>query len=162
VNFPETPHDYFSNHAGLLPPKTYYWRIFTMAQKSMITKPVAAAVGVAFVSSLAASATVMAADNPFEATDLDNGYMLAGGEKAEEGKCGEGKCGGEKDAEGKCGGEKAEEGKCGEGKCGGEKAEEGKCGGEKAEEGKCGGEKAEEGKCGGEKAEEGKCGGDKH
>ncbi len=127
-----------------------------MAEKSMFTKPVAAAVGVAFVSSLAASTTAMAADNPFEATDLDNGYMLAGGEKDAEGTCGEGKDG-EKDAEGKCGGEKAEEGKCGEGKCGGEKAEEGKCGGEKAEEGKCGGEKAEEGKCG-----EGKCGGDNH
>jgi uncharacterized low-complexity protein len=31
----------------------------------------------------------------------------------------------------KRGGEKAEEGKCGEGKCGGDKAEEGKCGGDK-------------------------------
>ena len=112
-----------------------------MAEKSMITTPVAAAVGVAFVSSLAVSTTAAASENPFEAADLDNGYMLAGGEKAEECKCGEGKCGGEKAEEGKCGGEKAEEGKCGEGKCGGEKAEEGKCGGEKAEEGKCGGDK---------------------
>ena len=44
----------------------------------------------------------------------------------EEGKCGEGKCGGDK---------AKEEGKCGEGKCGGDKTEaEGKCG-----EGKCGG-----------------------
>jgi uncharacterized low-complexity protein len=114
-----------------------------MAEKTIITKPVAAAVGVAFVSSLAASASAVAAENPFEVAELDDGYMLAGGHKGEEGKCGEGKCGGEK----------AEEGKCGEGKCGGEKAEEGKCG-----EGKCGGEKAEEGKCGGEKGEEGKCG----
>jgi uncharacterized low-complexity protein len=116
-----------------------------MAEKNIITKPVAAAVGVAFVSSLAASTTAVAADNPFETADLDQGYMLADGHKGEEGKCGEGKCGGEKAEEGKCGGEKAEEGKCGEGKCGGEKAEEGKCG-----EGKCGGEKAEEGKCGGD------------
>ena len=92
-----------------------------MAEKSNFTKPVAAAVGVAFVSSLAASTTAMAADNPFEAADLDTGYMLAGDDKAEEGKCGEGKCGGDK----------AEEGKCGEGKCGCDKAEEGKCGGEK-------------------------------
>ncbi len=128
-----------------------------MSDKSMMTKPLAAAVGVAFVSSMAASTTAVAADNPFEATDLDNGYMLAGGHKAEEGKCGEGKCGGEKAEEGTSVGEKAEEGKCGEGKCGGEKAEEGTCGGEKAEEGTCGGEKAEEGKCG-----EGKCGGDNH
>jgi len=70
-------------------------------------------------------------------TELDEGYEATA--KAEtEGKCGEGKCGGEghdkADGEGKCG-----EGKCGEGKCGGEghdKAEgEGKCG-----EGKCGAE----------------------
>ncbi len=81
-----------------------------MADKSLITKPVAAAVGVAFVSSLAASTAAVAAENPFEASDLDNGYMLAGGDKGEEGKCGEGKCGGDK----------AEEGKCGEGKCGGD------------------------------------------
>ena len=93
-----------------------------MSNKSIMTKPVAAAVGVAFVSSMAASTVAVAGDNPFEASELDNGYMLAGGhEKGEEGKCGEGKCGGEK----------AEEGKCGEGKCGGEKAEEGKCGGDK-------------------------------
>ena len=45
-----------------------------------------------------------------------------------EGKCGEGKCGGDK---------AKKEGKCGEGKCGGDKAKkEGKCG-----EGKCGGGK---------------------
>jgi uncharacterized low-complexity protein len=72
-----------------------------------------------------------------------DGFISANEMKAtHEGKCGEGKCGGEK---------KAGEGKCGEGKCGGEKkAGEGKCG-----EGKCGGEKkAGEGKCG-----EGKCGG---
>ena len=114
-----------------------------MAEKNLMTKPVAAAVGVAFVSSFAASASAVAAENPFEATDLDSGYLLAGGHKGEEGKCGEGKCGGEA---------KHDEGKCGEGKCGGEaKHDEGKCG-----EGKCGGEaKGEEGKCG-----EGKCGGD--
>jgi len=112
-----------------------------MSKNSIITKPVAAAVGVAFVSSLAASTTALAADNPFEAADLDNGYMLAGGDKTEEGKCGEGKCGGDKAEEGACGEGKAEEGKCGEGKCGGDKAEEGSCGGDKAEEGSCGGDK---------------------
>ena len=105
-----------------------------MSEKSFMTNPVAAAVGVAFVSSMAASTTAMAADNPFEATDLDNGYMLAGKDKAKEGTCGEGK---------------AKEGKCGEGKCGADKAAEGTCGEGKAKEGKCGGEKAEEGKCGG-------------
>lgn len=52
----------------------------------------------------------------------------------------EGKCGGDKGKNGQCGGNKivnkAKEGKCGEGKCGGDKAKEGKCG-----EGKCGGGK---------------------
>ena len=86
-----------------------------MTDKTMITKPVAAAVGVAFVSSLAVSTTAVADDNPFAMAELDSGYMLADSHKGEEGKCGE----------------KAEEGKCGEGKCGGEKAEEGKCGGDK-------------------------------
>ncbi|MEQ8859167.1 MAG: hypothetical protein RIC56_10990 [Pseudomonadales bacterium] len=78
----------------------------------------------------------------FKADVLDGGYMLAAAEKTHEGKCGEGKCGGDKSSD---------EGKCGEGKCGGDKSsEEGKCG-----EGKCGGNKTpEEGKCG-----EGKCGG---
>jgi uncharacterized low-complexity protein len=111
-----------------------------MSNKTAIIKPVAAIAGVAFVSSLAVSTTATAADNPFELSDLDAGYMLADGHKGEEGKCGEGKCGDDK----------GEEGKCGEGKCGtdGEKGEEGKCG-----EGKCGDEKGEEGKCG-----EGKCG----
>ena len=102
-----------------------------MTDKTMITKPVAAAVGVAFVSSLAVSTTAVADENPFAMDELDSGYMLAGSHEGKEGKCGEGKCGGEKAEEGKCGHEKAEEGKCGEGKCGGEKAEEGKCGGDK-------------------------------
>lgn len=93
-----------------------------MAEKYNVTKPVAAAVGVAFVSSLAASTTAVAADNPFEVADLDNGYMLAGGHKGEEGKCGEGKCGADKAKEGSCGEGKGEEGKCGEGKCGGKEA----------------------------------------
>ncbi len=100
-------------------------------------KPVSLAVGAAFLGSLTFGA--YAADGTgMQATDLAQGYMLVGDEKAkEEGKCGEGKCGGDK---------AKEEGKCGEGKCGGDKAkEEGKCG-----EGKCGGDKAkEEGKCGG-------------
>jgi uncharacterized low-complexity protein len=83
-----------------------------MSEKTMITKPLAAAIGAAFVSSLAVSTTAVAADNPFAMADLDSGYMLADGHKGEEGKCGEGKCG-EKGEEGKCG-EKGEEGSCGE------------------------------------------------
>ena len=76
-----------------------------MADKTIITKSVAAAVGVAFVSSLAASTA--AADNPFALAELDSGYLLAGDDKAEEGTCGE----------------KGEEGKCGEGKCGADEGE---------------------------------------
>ena len=102
-----------------------------MSKKSMSIKPIAAAVGVAFVTSMAVSSTALASDNPFEAADLESGYMLAG-DKDKEGKCGEGKCG-----EGKCGEDK-EEGKCGEGSCG-----EGSCGEEDGEEGACG-----EGSCG--------------
>lgn len=126
-------------------------------------KPLAIAFGAALVAG-AMTPTVNAEANPFNAEILSGGYDLANyhqhedGKADHEGKCGEGKCGGEKV-------EKAmEEGKCGEGKCGGEKLEkakkamkEGKCG-----EGKCGvekakdkiQEKAKEGKCG-----EGKCGG---
>jgi len=64
-----------------------------MAIKSKIVNPVAAVVGVAFVSSLAFSSIALADDNPFSTEDLDAGYQLAG-DKDKEGKCGEGKCGG--------------------------------------------------------------------
>jgi len=105
-------------------------------------KTLAAAVGAAFLATAAFSPLASAGENPFQLTELSNGYKVAG---AHEGKCGEGKCG-EKKA--------AHEGKCGEGKCGDSKAEgEGKCGESKAD----GESKSEgEGKCG-----EGKCG-DKH
>ncbi len=100
--------------------------------------PLAVALGTTFAISLASSPIVNAADNPFNMTDLGSGYMVAEegscGDKKEEGKCGEGKCG-DKKAEGSCGDKKAE-GKCGEGKCGDKKKEEGKCG-----EGKCGDKK---------------------
>ncbi len=89
-----------------------------MSDKGMIIKPLAAAIGVAFVTSIsisiAISSTALAADNPFAAADLDSGYLLAGDEAGTEGKCGEGKCGENKDGEGKCG----------EGKCGASPAEE--------------------------------------
>lgn len=64
--------------------------------------PVAATIGTTFAVSLAAAPIASAADNPFSLTEFSSGYQIA------EGKCGEGKCGGEKSAEGKCG-----EGKCG-------------------------------------------------
>ena len=72
-------------------------------------KPVAAAIGAALAGSLAMG-TATAADNPFGLSELGSGYMQLAGT---EGKCGEGKCGGEKAT--------STEGKCGEGKCGGKK-----------------------------------------
>ncbi|HMB60264.1 MAG TPA: hypothetical protein VKN35_10160 [Xanthomonadales bacterium] len=101
-----------------------------MSDKNLIIKPVAAAVGVAFLTSLAVSSTAIADDNPFAATDLDEGFLLAGDDGDEEGKCGEGKCGDDK----------GEDGSCGEGKCGDDKGEEGSCGEEHGEEGSCGGD----------------------
>ncbi|MEQ8258692.1 MAG: hypothetical protein RH947_00220 [Alcanivorax sp.] len=86
--------------------------------------PLAATLGAAFVAS-AMSIPAHAAENPFGATDLQSGYQLAGDHsKDAEGKCGEGKCGGDKKGEGSCGGDKK-----GEGSCGGDKKGEGSCGG---------------------------------
>lgn len=92
-------------------------------------KTLSLASGAALVLSVA-SATALADDNnPFGMTKLSEGYQIA----MDEGKCGEGKCGGSKakKSEGKCGGSKAEES---EGKCGGNKSKEteGKCGASKA------------------------------
>ncbi len=109
-----------------------------MSQKTTL-KPLTLALGAAFVTSLAGTPVANAAENPFAMSDLSSGYMVAEMDEnkmEKEGKCGEGKCGGDKTKK---------EGKCGEGKCGGDKAkkmEEGKCGGDKKmEEGKCGGDK---------------------
>lgn len=116
--------------------------------KTMI-KPVAAAVGFALAGSLSVANVANAAENPFGANQLSQGYLQLADAKMGEGKCGEGKCGGDMKAEAKSGADKMQA----EGKCGGEKMGEGKCGGEKmpaeamkAAEGKCG-----EGKCGGAK-----------
>ena len=101
--------------------------------KTSTLKPLAVAMGAAFVTSLATSPVANAAENPFAMSELSSGYMVA--DSHMEGKCGEGKCGGEK-------AKATKEGKCGEGKCGGDKAKaakEGKCG-----EGKCGGNKADD------------------
>ena len=87
-----------------------------MSKKSTL-KPLAVAMGAAFVTSLAGTNIANAAENPFAMSELSSGYMVA--------EMAEGKCGGEKKA--------AEEGKCGEGKCGAEKktTAEGKCGADK-------------------------------
>jgi uncharacterized low-complexity protein len=135
-------------------------------------KPLAIALGAAFVTSLAATPVANATANPFAMSELSSGYMVA---EMKEGKCGSGKVMDESKSssgmmmeEGKCGANKAKaaessdkakaEGKCGEAKCGGNKKmmEEGKCGGNKKmmEEGKCGGNKKmmEEGMSGGDAA----------
>jgi uncharacterized low-complexity protein len=106
--------------------------------KSNQIKPVSLALGTAFALSLG-SGVASADQNPFAMTELSSGYMVA---DKHEGKCGEGKCGGEKTREEMK--EKAMEGKCGEGKCGGDKAKEKAKEKAKDMEGKCG-----EGKCGG-------------
>ena len=76
-----------------------------MTQKSSM-KPLAFALSAAFATTLSSVNVANAANNPFAMTEISVGYMVA----AAEGKCGEGKCGGEKKA--------TTEGKCGEGKCG--------------------------------------------
>ncbi len=87
-----------------------------MSNKQVL-KPIALAVGIALAGSFAVVEAAQAdtGASPFAMTTLSTAYMLGEGE---------GSCGGDKDAEGSCGGdkeaeEKGDEGKCGEGKCGG-------------------------------------------
>ena len=89
--------------------------------KKIISKPLTIALGTALVGGLtaaAASAEVVADDNPFAMEELDSAQLIAGAH--EEGGCGEDKEGGDDDdgGEGSCGEDKGE-GSCGEGKCGG-------------------------------------------
>ncbi|MDP2108691.1 MAG: hypothetical protein Q8J67_06560 [Rhodocyclaceae bacterium] len=100
------------------------------------------ATSVAFAATAALS-PAMAADNPFGMAKLDGGYQLAQADKKVDGKCGEGKCGGDK-VKAKAD-DKKKDGKCGEGKCGAP-ATKGAKADTKMKDGKCG-----EGKCGGTK-----------
>jgi uncharacterized low-complexity protein len=92
------------------------------------------ALGAAIAGSLAAVSAAQA--SPFALTTLGSAYMAADGDpgaaKPEaEMKCGEGKCGGKKEAAG----DKAKgEMKCGEGKCGAKKEDEKKEGEKKPEQ----------------------------
>ncbi len=106
-------------------------------------KPVAAAVGTAFVASLASVGFADTSGELFVTEDLGSGYALLA-QADSEGKGGEGTCGQSadadaKDAEGGCGAKDAEGG-CGakdaEGGCGAKDAEGG-CGAKDAE-GACG------------------------
>jgi uncharacterized low-complexity protein len=69
-----------------------------MSKKSEF-KPLAAALGAVLASSIFTIPTASADENPFQMSELSSGYMVAGNE----GKCGEGKCGGMKMKEGMCG-----------------------------------------------------------
>ena len=78
-----------------------------MSEKKIV-KPVALAVGAALAGTFAISGAVNAANteaSPFQISSLEIGYMLGG-------------------HEGKCGGDKEGEGKCGEGSCGGDKKDD--------------------------------------
>ena len=134
-----------------------------MSEKQVL-KPVTIAVSAALAGTFAIATTADADSgvSPFAMTTLASGYLLG----AQEGSCGEGKCGGDKEAdakdgEGSCGGDKEKA----EGSCGGDKEKaEGSCGGDKEKaEGSCGGDKEKaEGSCGGDKEKaEGSCGGNK-
>ena len=96
-----------------------------MRSNNHFTKP-SLVTGITLALSVLSGSALADQVNPFSMTELSQGYSLA----AAEGKCGEGKCGGDKAkaAEAKCGGDKA---KAAEGKCGADKdkAAEGKCGG---------------------------------
>ena len=87
-----------------------------MSEKTTL-KPLAVAMGAAFVTSLAGTGIANAADNPFAMSDLSSGYMVAESEaKGKEGNCGGKMKSGEMMEPGEgMGGEmrKAHEGNCG-------------------------------------------------
>jgi uncharacterized low-complexity protein len=114
---------------------------------------IAIAASAAMTAGLALSPSMASADsNPFVSAELSSGYMQLAEHHADEGKCGEAKCGAdkmkEKMKEGNCGGDKMKE-KMNEGNCGGDKAAD------KMKEGNCGGDKMKE------KMDEATCGGNK-
>ena len=71
--------------------------------KTRNSKSLALTMGACLASSLAGYAIADARDNPFSLTPLASGYMVGqaddeGQKTGKEGKCGEGKCGGDKAA----------------------------------------------------------------
>jgi uncharacterized low-complexity protein len=116
-----------------------------MSHKSNL-KPLAIALGTAFVTTLATTPAANATENPFAMTNLSSGYMVAdnaqgscGGAKTKEGSCGAGKteagqsetteaatqASEDQSEEGQGGAAEAapktKEGQCGEAKCGANK-----------------------------------------
>lgn len=92
-----------------------------MSNSNRKTMPTSLAVAMSATLAVGAFAATAHADNPFGSNELSSGYMQlasnhSSGEKHEEAKCGEGKCGGDK-------AEKDGEAKCGEAKCGGDKGD---------------------------------------
>lgn len=110
-----------------------------MARRSL-SGPISMILGSALLASSGQAAPAANDADGFGLTDLPAGYELARMYGEGEGKCGEGKCGGDDGGKGKAEGE----GKCGEGKCGADSGKAGGEGGKEKAEGKCG-----EGKCGG-------------
>lgn len=83
---------------------------------------VALAASAAMTAGLALSPAQAGTDtgNPFASTEMSSGYTTLAEKGDKEGKCGEAKCGGDKENVQKDH-DKDGEGKCGEGKCGGDK-----------------------------------------
>jgi uncharacterized low-complexity protein len=103
------------------------------------------------------TAAMAETSNPFMIDQVATGLEHADYGK-EDGKCGEGKCGGDmKQGDAKCGGDMKET----DAKCGGDmKQGHAKCGGDMKEgEGKCGGDMKKSGDMKDGKCGEGKCGG---
>ncbi len=101
-------------------------------------KPLALAIGSAFVASIAAT-SIHAAENPFALKSLSSGYMVADAEKMKDGKCGTDKCSAAK--------KKAMADKAKEGNCSADKMKEGNCSAEKMKEANCSADKAKEDSC---------------
>jgi len=78
-----------------------------MNKKQPTLSPLTIALSSTLIAGSLMAGAASADANPFGMTELSSGYQVA-----MEGKCGEGKCGGDK---------ADKEGKCGEGKCGGSK-----------------------------------------
>lgn len=69
---------------------------------SLAIKPIVAAMGTALASSMLLAGDADATDNPFGLIEFDGGYMQTAQANVE-GRCGEGKCGGDPSAEGQGG-----------------------------------------------------------
>ena len=63
-----------------------------MAKHSLT--PIASALGLTLAATL--TGTAQADSNPFGISEISSGYEVAGNHADHEGKCGEGKCGGDK------------------------------------------------------------------